>query len=76
LPDGRARLELRLNSIEEIERWVMSMGVHATIVKPKILAERIVKNIIALSDKYQLFNQPMMLNEQSEYLNLQGINIS
>ena len=76
LPDGRARLELRLNSIEEIERWVMSMGVHATVVKPKILAERIVKNIIALSDKYQLYNQPMMLNEQSEYLNLPGINIS
>lgn len=77
LPDGRTRLELRLNSIEEIERWVLSMGIHATVVKPKILVDRVMKNIINLSEKYGLYDGSMMLNEQqSAYGNLPGLNIS
>jgi predicted DNA-binding transcriptional regulator YafY len=43
LPDGCSRLRLRLNSIEEIERWVLTWGIHATVVRPRALAERIRK---------------------------------
>jgi hypothetical protein len=34
---------MRLNSIEEIERWVLAWGVHATVVRPKALADRVQK---------------------------------
>jgi predicted DNA-binding transcriptional regulator YafY len=34
MPKGMLRLRLRLNSIEEIERLVLSMGTHATVVRP------------------------------------------
>lgn len=76
LPDGGARLELRLNNIEEIAGWVMSMGTHATVLKPKVLVEKIVNNIVQLSEKYKLYNQALMLNEQPVYSDLPGLNIS
>lgn len=41
LPKGQMRLRLRLNSIEEAERWVLGWGTHATVVRPKALAERL-----------------------------------
>jgi hypothetical protein len=41
MPNGGARLTLRLNNIEEIERWILSMSPHAIAVKPKTLADRI-----------------------------------
>ena len=41
LPDGCSRLRLRLNSMEEIERWVLTWSVHATVVRPKALADRL-----------------------------------
>jgi predicted DNA-binding transcriptional regulator YafY len=41
LPGGQARLRLRLNSLEEAERWVLSWGSHATVVRPRELRERL-----------------------------------
>jgi predicted DNA-binding transcriptional regulator YafY len=43
LPGGQARLRLRLNAIEEAERWVLSWGSHATVVRPQALRERLVE---------------------------------
>ncbi len=40
LPKGLLRLRMRLNNIEEVERWLLSFGTHATVVRPKVLAER------------------------------------
>ena len=40
LPDGGARLTMRLTSLEEIERWVLSWGVHARVVEPAALRDR------------------------------------
>ena len=31
-PGGGARLTMRLNSLEEIERWILSWGVHARVI--------------------------------------------
>ena len=41
LPKRQLRLRLRLNSIHEAERWVLSWGSHATVVRPQTLANRL-----------------------------------
>jgi proteasome accessory factor B len=41
LPKGMLRVRLRLNSLEEVERWVGSFGVHANVVAPAALRERL-----------------------------------
>lgn len=52
LPGGESRIRMRLNSIEEIERWVLAWGVHATVVRPKALADRVRKIGEALARRY------------------------
>ncbi len=41
MPGGMVRLRMRLNSLEEIERWVLSMGTHCTVIRPEALRQRI-----------------------------------
>lgn len=41
LPGGEVRLGMRLNGLEEAERWVLGWGAHATVVRPRALRERI-----------------------------------
>ncbi len=41
LPKGLVRLTLRLNNLEEVERWVLSFGTHATVARPRALRERL-----------------------------------
>jgi proteasome accessory factor B len=52
LPDGGSRLKMRLNSLEEIERWVLSWGVHARVVGPTMLRERIRKTAAVVAGRY------------------------
>jgi len=42
-----------LNSIEEAERWVLSWGTHATVVRPQALANRLRDTGKALQSRYQ-----------------------
>ena len=44
---------MRLNNIEEMERWVLSWGVHARAVRPRALAERIRKVAVELVRRYE-----------------------
>ena len=53
LPRRQLRLRLRLNSIEEAERWVLSWGTHATVVRPQALASRLRDTGHALHSRYQ-----------------------
>jgi len=53
LPGRQIRLRLRLNSIEEAERWVLSWGQHATVVRPEALAERLRQTAKVLQSRYQ-----------------------
>ena len=53
LKSGRARMTLRLNNIEEIERWVMSWSTHVTVIRPQRLVDRVAKSVAALQDRYQ-----------------------
>ena len=52
MPKGGCRLSLRLNNIEEIERWILSWGTHATVVRPRELARRIRKAAVVLAKRY------------------------
>ena len=53
LPDGTSRLRLRLDNIEEMKRWVLSWGAHATVVRPKELARRIQRTATTLVERYR-----------------------
>lgn len=53
LPQRQLRLRLRLNSIEEAERWVLSWGAHASVVRPQALANRLLETAKTLHSRYQ-----------------------
>jgi predicted DNA-binding transcriptional regulator YafY len=53
LAKRQVRLRLRLNNIEEAERWVLSWGTHATVVRPQALANRLRDIGHTLQSRYQ-----------------------
>jgi proteasome accessory factor B len=57
LPGRQLRLRMRLNSIEEAERWVLSWGTHATIIRPQALAVRLCDTAVELRDRYKGLRQ-------------------
>ncbi len=52
LPKGMLRVRLRLNSLEEVERLVLSMGTHATVIRLDALRERLFKATHELFERY------------------------
>jgi proteasome accessory factor B len=52
LPGGGCHISMRLSALEEIERWVLSWGTHATVIKPEILATRVGKIASKLASRY------------------------
>jgi proteasome accessory factor B len=52
LPGGGSHLVMHLSGLEEVERWVLSWGTHATVIKPDILAQRIGKIVQELAGRY------------------------
>ena len=57
MPKGMLRVRLRLNSLAEVERWVLSMGTHATVIRPEALAARICEAAVTLGDRYKALHQ-------------------
>ncbi len=53
LPAGGSHLCLRLSGLEEIERWVLSWGIHATVVRPQELANRLGRVAHELVNRYE-----------------------
>jgi predicted DNA-binding transcriptional regulator YafY len=53
LPRRQLRLRLRLNSIEEAERWILSWGKHATVIRPQALANRLRETVKLLEIRYE-----------------------
>jgi predicted DNA-binding transcriptional regulator YafY len=53
LPEGGSRLKMRLNSVEEIERWILNWGTHATVLSPPQLVTRIAETTEILAKRYQ-----------------------
>lgn len=50
LPDG-VELTLTLDSLEEIERWILSWGNHARVLEPEALRERVRQTALALLEE-------------------------
>ncbi|MEM1030785.1 MAG: WYL domain-containing protein [Myxococcota bacterium] len=52
LPDGGARLELRLGNLDEVVPWVLSLGAHAEVVAPASLRARVAAELNAARARY------------------------
>lgn len=52
LPGAGSRLRLRLSTLEEVERWVLSWGAHATVIRPRVLARRLSDTAARLAERY------------------------
>lgn len=53
LPGGESRMRMRLSGLEEVERWILSWGTHATVIQPQLLVERVGAIARALSGRYE-----------------------
>jgi predicted DNA-binding transcriptional regulator YafY len=49
---GRLRLEMRLTTLKEVDRWVLSWGAHVTVVEPKALGARLLQMVQELRGRY------------------------
>jgi proteasome accessory factor B len=52
LAEGGLRLTMRLTSLEEIERWVLSWGRHAEVIGPLKLRDRVRETACGVADQY------------------------
>ena len=53
LAQGRVRMSLQLDSLEEIINWLMSWGEHATVIAPEELRQRLWKIARTLVERYK-----------------------
>jgi proteasome accessory factor B len=52
LENGEIELSLALGGVEEIERWILSWGEHATVLEPPALRQRLRETAQRLGDRY------------------------
>lgn len=52
LPGGGSRLKLHLGGFEEVERWILSWGSHATVIGPEDLKQRVRAVTAELAARY------------------------
>lgn len=52
IPGGGLQLAMRLDSLEEIERWVLSWGSHAKVLGPAQLRHRVKQALGKMNDSY------------------------
>lgn len=52
LPGGAVELGMRLDSLEEVERWILSWGGHARVVSPPQLKKRVKAALQDMQDTY------------------------
>jgi predicted DNA-binding transcriptional regulator YafY len=53
---------MRLNNLEEVERWLLSFGTHATVIRPQKLRERLSK---ATEELWQRYGGPVVLHDKA-----------
>ncbi len=54
LPCGGSQMRMRLSGLEEIERWILSWGTHAYVVRPAELAANVQKTATSLARRYEV----------------------
>jgi Predicted transcriptional regulator len=52
LSHGGLRVKMTLNNLEEVERWVLGFGTHATVIEPRELRERVEATAEKIRQKY------------------------
>jgi len=52
-PRGGLTLKMRLNSLEEVEGWILGFGSHAEVVQPQELRNRVGKTAEKIAGRYQ-----------------------
>jgi predicted DNA-binding transcriptional regulator YafY len=52
LPNRGLRLTLRLTSLDEIERWLLSWGTHAKVLAPASLQSRLKNTATQIATQY------------------------
>jgi predicted DNA-binding transcriptional regulator YafY len=52
LPGGGSRIRMRLSTLDEIDRWVLTWGTHANVIAPTALADRVAKTGLELAKRY------------------------
>lgn len=60
LGQGKLRIRLRLSSLEEVEKWVLGFGSHATVVGPGELRQRLFR---ATEELWQRYGGPMVMHD-------------
>lgn len=58
LPGGGSHLRLRLSGLEEIERWILSWGTHANVLRPAALIARLHQTTDTLAHRYEPADDP------------------
>jgi proteasome accessory factor B len=64
LPGGAIELGMRLDSLEEVERWILSWGGHVRVIAPPQLKKRVRDSLKDMSDSYS--ESPRWLAELHE----------
>ena len=52
LADGEIELSMTLGGLEEVERWILSWGAHATVIDPSQLKQSVAAIVRSLSNRY------------------------
>ena len=52
LPGIGSQLQMRLNSLDEVQSWLLSWGHHATVLRPKTLLSRLKQTLLVLTERY------------------------
>lgn len=60
LPNGELELSMSLNSLFEVERWILSWGPHVEVLEPAQLREQILAKAEGIVAAYSEENKPMV----------------
>ena len=64
LDDGSLELTFTVAGLDEIKRWVLSLGPEATVLRPELLIKLVVQDLAVMRQKYQ---KSPMLNKLSNF---------
>jgi predicted DNA-binding transcriptional regulator YafY len=73
LAGGGLRMQLKLDNLEEIQRWVLSWGKHARVIAPEELIDRIKAAAMEISKTYRSMPATLVEADGSTAQNFSGV---